>query len=257
MAACERICGEVDDVLTKAEVELANRQIEEHSKIIKEDTEPWEMEAEGPSPRMVGGLDISYLKCDPIEEEYKAGFLAVKEAPHLVSVVEEFQAEHPEVKLDVVLVDGNGTLHPRRFGSACSVGLSLNLAAVGVAKNLLHIPELGVLRDKSIEQQLHYGERRSIQEDLDAVMLKTSRDSFRPVYVSIGHRISIDTAAQLVLRCCKTRIPEPIRFADATSREVLRRWKGSTEIPKPLEEVDVDYITKSCSHGFNKRRLPH
>jgi len=62
--------------------------------------------------------------------------------------------------------------------------------------------------------------------------LKTSKDAKNPVFVSVGHKISLKTAKEVVLRCCKYRVPEPIRFADYSSREIIRKSSSQTRSRK-------------------------
>jgi len=77
----------------------------------------------------------------------------------------------------------------------------LDLPTIGVAKNLFHVD--GIVKDK---------ERA----------LRTSDEAEKPVYVSVGHKISLETAAWLTGKCSLYRIPEPIRQADILSRDFLR-----------------------------------
>ncbi|NWJ12072.1 ENDOV Endonuclease, partial [Crypturellus undulatus] len=117
----------------------------------------------------------------------------------------------------VLLVDGNGLLHPRGFGVACHLGVLTDLPCIGVAKNLLHVD--GLAKD-----ELHREQIRSLQMEGDTFPLTgtsgnvlgmvswgRSLSSSRPLYVSVGHRVSLETAVCLVKSCCRYRIPEPIR----------------------------------------------
>jgi len=62
--------------------------------------------------------------------------------------------------------------------------------------------------------------------------LKTAKDTKNPMYISIGHKITLDTAKRVVLQCCKYRQPEPIRFADNISRELIRQTEKKSQSEK-------------------------
>jgi deoxyribonuclease V len=114
--------------------------------------------------------------------------------------------------LDLVLIDGQGLAHPRRLGLACHVGVLADLPTIGVAKSRLigeHEP-LGTERGQWTPLTDH-------GETIGAVL--RTRLYTRPVYVSTGHRVSLPTAIDFVLRCSpRFRLPEPIRLADRLSR---------------------------------------
>ncbi|NWT62450.1 ENDOV Endonuclease, partial [Erythrocercus mccallii] len=91
-----------------------------------------------------------------VSAPYVAGFLAFREVPVLVEAVQRLQQEEPQLQPQVLLVDGNGLLHPRGFGTACHLGVLTDLPCIGVAKNLLQVD--GVVRD-----ELHREQVRSLQ----------------------------------------------------------------------------------------------
>ncbi|NWZ00623.1 ENDOV Endonuclease, partial [Loxia curvirostra] len=210
--------------------------------VVEEDTEPWQKEPQFAGLHRVGGVDLSYCKGDesracaslvvlsypalevlyqdcrmvPVTAPYVAGFLAFREVPVLVEAVQRLQQEEPQLQPQVLLVDGNGLLHPRGFGTACHLGVLTDLPCIGVAKNLLHVD--GLARD-----ELHREQVRSLQRSGEAfpltgtsgkvlgMVLRSHSNSSRPLYVSVGHRVSLGTAVRLVRACCRFRIPEPIR----------------------------------------------
>jgi deoxyribonuclease V len=133
---------------------------------------------------------------------YIPGFLSFREAP---AVLEAFARLRTEP--DLLMVDGHGLAHPRRFGLACHLGLDLDLPSIGVAKSVLvGIPgEPG--RRRGSTSPLRHGGR------IIGRVVRT-RDGISPVYVSIGHRISLQTAVKWVLAAGGGyRIPEPTRRA--------------------------------------------
>lgn len=139
----------------------------------------------------------------PAEFPYVPGLLAFRELPAIVDAYERLEHEP-----DVLLVDGHGQAHPRRMGIATHLGLELDRPTIGCAKSLL----VGEHREPGPRR----GARAQLRHRGEVVghVLRT-RDAVRPVYVSIGHRVDLETATRLVLRCCKGyRLPEPTRAAD-------------------------------------------
>ena len=109
---------------------------------------------------------------------------------------------------DLLVVDGHGRAHPRRFGIACHLGVLLDLPTVGCAKSRL----VGAHREPgprrgATTQLRHEGE-------VIGAVLRT-RERVKPVYISVGHRITLEAARRVILRLSRTRLPEPIRAAHA------------------------------------------
>ncbi|KAJ2452456.1 hypothetical protein EV183_002903 [Coemansia sp. RSA 2336] len=196
----------------------------------------------------VAGVDISYMQSDasqaivslcifsfptlsciheetcavPVTEPYQAGFLAFREIHAYQHVFAKLPAHmHPQV----VLVDGNGVLHPRRFGSACHLGVQLNVPTVGVAKNLLHLDDVQV-DARELKERFRKGERQVVLEGTGGVygmaVAPGGSSASNPVFVSVGHKVGLDTAVALARACSMFRVPEPIRMADQRSREMAR-----------------------------------
>lgn len=133
---------------------------------------------------------------------YVPGLLSFRETP---SVLEAWQKL--KTKPDVLMLDGQGIAHPRRFGIACHAGLLLDLPTIGCAKSILvgRHGELG-LEAGSQAPLVDRGEQVG-------VALRT-KNRVNPVYVSPGHLIDLDSAVNLVLRSTgKYRQPEPTRQA--------------------------------------------
>ncbi|NXM78146.1 ENDOV Endonuclease, partial [Serilophus lunatus] len=220
--------------------------------VVPRDTERWQQRPRFEGLRRVGGADLSYghgggtacaslvvlsypglevlyedCRMVTVTAPYVAGFLAFREAPVLVEAVQRLQQEQPSLSPQVLLVDGNGMLHPRGFGVACHLGVLTDLPCIGVAKNLLQMD--GLVRDELHKQQIHSlqaGESFPLTGTSGRVLgmvLRSHSNSSKPLYISVGHRVSLDTAVRLVSSCCRFRIPEPIRQADIRSREYLRQ----------------------------------
>ncbi|MBD3161369.1 MAG: deoxyribonuclease V [Candidatus Eisenbacteria bacterium] len=143
----------------------------------------------------------------PLRFPYVPGLLSFREIPALLAA---FGALHR--RPDAVLCDGQGIAHPRRLGLASHLGLILDLPCVGVAKSRL----VGEAREPGPRR----GSATRLVDRGEVVgRLLRTRDRVRPVYVSIGHRITLPDAVRLVLRCgAGYRLPEPTRLAD--------RWVG-------------------------------
>lgn len=150
----------------------------------------------------------------PTSFPYVPGLLSFREIPTVLQALERLTTTP-----DLLLCDGQGTAHPRRFGIACHLGLWTNLPAIGVGKSLLVGKHVDVPNDRGAWQPLqHKGETIG-------VALRT-RPGTKPLYISPGHRISLPTAIDYVLRCTtKYRLPETTRhahkLASETPKEVL------------------------------------
>ncbi|HEX5406665.1 MAG TPA: endonuclease V [Pseudonocardiaceae bacterium] len=140
---------------------------------------------------------------------YVPGLFAFRELPALVEALARLT-----VTPDLLVCDGQGIAHPRRFGLACHVGVLTGLPTVGVAKTPL---------GRYAPPGEHRGDRTPLVLDGDVVgsALRT-QNGVRPVFVSPGHRIDVDRACTEVLRLApRYRLPETTRQADHLSRQAL------------------------------------
>lgn len=133
---------------------------------------------------------------------YIPGYLSFREVPAALQAFAKLK-NIP----DLVLCDGQGIAHPRRFGLACHLGLWIQLPTIGVAKSRL----IGTYKEP--------GSRKGSWEPLTdkgqqiGAVLRT-RDNVSPVYVSIGHKVDLPTAIQFTLDCTtRYRLPETTRWA--------------------------------------------
>lgn len=159
------------------------------------------------------GLDL--LEVAIAEEEvrfpYIPGLLAFREAPVLVAAIQKLSAAP-----DLVLVDGQGIAHPRRMGIASHLGVLLEMPTIGCAKSRL----LGTHGSVS-EAAGAWAELKDQREVIGAVL--RTKAGTTPLYVSIGHRVDLETAREWVLRCCRGyRLPEPTRLAHLAAGSQLR-----------------------------------
>ncbi len=159
--------------------------------------------------------DLSLVQRATAEEvpkfPYVPGLFAFRELPALVTALRRIS-----VIPDLVLCDGHGIAHPRFFGLACHLGLLTGLPTIGVAKN----PMVG----NYAEPDQARGSRTPIRlEDKVVGYALRTQAGVKPVFVSPGHKVTLETAVELVLELApRYRLPEPIRAADHESRTAYR-----------------------------------
>lgn len=142
---------------------------------------------------------------------YIPGLLSFREAPGVERAFARLR-----VRPELVIVDGNGLAHPRRFGIACHLGVAWDLPTIGCAKSRL----LGE-HDEPGRRRGCYRSLRDHRELIGRVV--RTRDGVRPVYLSVGHKITLDDATRWLLATCKGyRLPEPIRLAHALVNDARR-----------------------------------
>ena len=154
----------------------------------------------------------------PISFPYIPGLLSFREVPALVQALEKVQKAP-----DVLFIDGHGISHPRSVGIASHIGLLIDRPVIGCAKSLL----IGDYQEPDLPRgsQSHLFNKNS---DIIGAVVRT-RDKVRPVFISIGHRIDLEEAINLTLRCGKGyRIPEPTRQADLLVEKAKRESQEGT-----------------------------
>lgn len=138
----------------------------------------------------------------PVAFPYIPGLLAFREIPVILKAFEQLQTTP-----DLIIVDGQGRAHPRRLGIACHLGVLLDLPMIGCAKSIL----CGRAETPHAERGawlplMDHGEQIG-------AALRT-RVGVTPVYVSVGHRISLSSSIRFVLdSCTRYRLPETTRWA--------------------------------------------
>ena len=179
------------------------------------------------APRFIAGVDISaekaqgmatgavvvleYPELELVETQvvqgrpnfpYVPGLLSFRESPLTLAACEKLS-----ITPDLILVDGQGIAHPRRLGLASHLGLLLDTPTIGCAKSLL----CGQHEEPAFDAG-SYIEVVDKGETI-GVALRT-RAGVKPIYVSIGHKVDLETAIHWVLECCRGyRLPEPTRLA--------------------------------------------
>jgi deoxyribonuclease V len=138
----------------------------------------------------------------PTTFPYVPGLLSFRELPAVLEALEQLR-EPP----DLLLCDGQGIAHPRRLGIASHLGLLVDLPSIGVAKT-----RLCGMHEEPLNQRGAWTPLWAEGEIIGAVL--RTRPGVKPLYISPGHRISLDTAIQLVMACCtRYRLPETTRHA--------------------------------------------
>jgi deoxyribonuclease V len=133
---------------------------------------------------------------------YIPGLLTFREAPILLEAFSRLKA-----RPDLILIDGQGIAHPRSMGMASHIGLILALPSIGCAKSRLIGAHGNLAPGRGSILPLVEGNRT-------VGMVVRTRDGVRPLYVSPGHEIDLDTSVKIVLSLCRGyRIPEPLRQA--------------------------------------------
>jgi deoxyribonuclease V len=175
---------------------------------------------EGGQVSRAAAVILSFPTLKPVESAvtrrrvsfpYVPGLLAYREVPAVIEALAQLKSEP-----DLIIADGHGRAHPRRFGFACHLGVVLDCCTIGCAKSLL-VGESAMPEDRigAWEPILHKGERIG-------AALRTKL-GVKPVYVSIGNKIDLVSAIEIVSSCTtKYRLPETTRYAHrAASREGL------------------------------------
>src|SRR5579884_796558 len=150
-----------------------------------------------------------------VDFPYVPGLLSFRECPVALEAFAQLRAQP-----DVIICDGQGRAHPRRFGLACHLGLWLDRPTIGCAKTRFVGTYASLGQNK--------GDRAPLM-DGDEVIGAALRTRFQtnPVFVSVGHKIDLDTAAEVVLRCTRGyRLPETTRAADHLSRAIVAEDEG-------------------------------
>lgn len=155
-------------------------------------------------------MEASYSIWEPVENGYIPDYFVLREGPISLKMLQKmFPAP------DVLLVDANGILHPRRCGLASMLGLVFDLPTVGVAKS-----------PGKFEWTMPAAERGAwtpirLEGSVLGAALRT-RANARPVFVSPGHLCDLESALKVVLDVSRTRLPEPLRRAHQTAGKMHR-----------------------------------
>jgi deoxyinosine 3'endonuclease (endonuclease V) len=177
-------------------------------------------------------LNILYEKYEMVTmtQPYVPGFLAFREVEHLKKLVDELKSNQPDLVPEIFLIDGNGILHTNRFGLACHLGVLCDIPTIGCGKTVFAVDGITVNRvyyqkyknDLKNKGDFMYLKGKSGQ--VWGAALQSTNYSKDPIIVSIGHKISLDTAIKIVDKATKYKVVEPVRLADINSRQLIRKY---------------------------------
>lgn len=146
---------------------------------------------------------------------YVPGFLSFREGPAILECVRKLSHEW-----EVICFDGQGYAHPRRCGVAAHLSVMLDRPGVGIAKSRL----IGTFVEPGEEAGCTSG--LMDRGEQIGVVLRTKR-RVRPVFVSIGHRVDLESSCRVAMACCtRYRVPEPTRQADIEAAKLKRQYEG-------------------------------
>ena len=168
---------------------------------------------------VISGIVVcSYKDLNLIEKKYAvvkakfpyiSGFLSYRESPAIIEAFNQL-----ENKPDILIVDGNGILHPRRIGMASHLGILLDIPTIGVAKRLI----AGEVREGTV-----YIEKEARGYEL------ATREHSKPLYVSPGYKVSLKTSLEIVKKCIKFphKLPEPLYLAHRYANKIKENLEKS------------------------------
>ena len=205
--------------------------------------------------KYIAGMDISAIKhnqniavsalviCDrnlkivyedyklvKMDEPYIPGFLAFREVKHLVNLINDLKTNHPEYIPQVILVDGNGILHTKGFGLASHLGVLIDIPTIGCSKNVFNVDGINKIKVKEIANKFlnKGGDYYPLIGDSGEQWgwaYRSNDESKNPMIISLGHKISNETALKIVKISTIHRIPQPIRYSDKISRRLVAEYE--------------------------------
>lgn len=175
-------------------------------------------------------LEYRISRC-PTRFPYVPGYLSFRECPPLLDALQQLS-----IKPDLLLCDGQGIAHPRRFGIACHIGVLTGIPSIGVAKSRL------IGTHDEVEEEAGSWQPLQDQGEVIGAVLR-SRRNVKPIYISPGHNISLSSAINYVLDCLTAyRLPETTRWADgiASRRPAFMKKLTSLNLVKQQPELHSD-----------------
>ncbi len=155
----------------------------------------------------------SFFCISKLKFPYIPGLFTFREAPPLIKLLRKINE-----KIDLILFDGQGIAHPFNMGLASHMGLIVDLPTIGCAKSRLY----GAFKRWPANRR---GAATNLYDKKGGIIgrvLRTKKN-VKPLFVSCGHKINLDSSQKIALRCCKGfRLPEPIRCAHILGREGSR-----------------------------------
>ena len=225
--------------------------------------------------KYIAGMDISAIKHNPniavsalvicdrnlkivyedyklvkMDEPYIPGFLAFREVKHLVNLINDLKTNHPEYIPQVILVDGNGILHTKGFGLASHLGVLIDIPTIGCSKNVFNVDGINKIKVKEIANKFlnKGGDYYPLIGDSGEQWgwaYRSNDESKNPMIISLGHKISNETALKIVKISTIHRIPQPIRYSDKISRRLIAEYENFIN-KNPGKEWDLkEYLNEN------------
>lgn len=226
--------------------------------------------------KYIAGVDISFINkklgisalvvCDyktlkivyenyklvTIDEPYIPGFLAFREVKHFVNLIEELKKNSPKYIPQAILVDGNGIFHNKGFGLASHLGVLVDIPTIGCGKTVFAVD--GITKRKV--ENINYYDLKKKGDSKKLIgksgvqwgyALKSTEKYDDPMIISIGHKISNETALKIAKNTCIYRVPEPVRLSDKISRRLVKAYKNFKE-RHPYKNWDLQRHLKEKSN---------
>lgn len=148
-----------------------------------------------------------------IEFPYIPGLFSFREIPPLINAFHKLSN-----KPDLIVCDGHGISHPKGIGMATHLGIELDTATIGCAKKRL----VGYFDKDKLNPTKGSTSNLVWNDEIVGVALRT-RDNTKPMFVSIGHKIDLETSIKYIMNMCKEyRLPETTRTSDSLANKILR-----------------------------------
>ena len=169
-------------------------------------------------------LEEYFISRRPTSFPYVPGLLSFREAPAIIEALENLNRLP-----DLILCDGQGIAHQRRFGIASHIGVITGLPTIGVAKNRLTGEHAELPPDK--------GSRVSLTDNGEVIgVVLRSRTGVKPIYISPGHKICLKTSIHYVMQCLtRFRLPETTRWAHRLASEINVSKLATASTPKLMQ----------------------
>ncbi len=222
------------------------QQNEMKDKVIKEDILPDEL-------RYIGGVDVAYYEKEKrmigaivvldfqtlelVEEAfhemditfpYVPGLFSFREIP---AIIEAFKKLN--IRPDLIICDGHGIAHPKNVGMATHLGIDLDVPTIGCGKTRL----IGDWNKDNLGNERGSIESLNLEKEQIGAVLRT-QDNTKPVFVSIGHKISLETAISTTLKMCPDyRLPETTRLADQLVNSLMKTRKKESLLDNEGEKL--------------------
>ncbi|XP_007125351.1 endonuclease V isoform X6 [Physeter macrocephalus] len=247
--------------------------------VVDRDTEAWQRDPAFSGLQRVGGVDVSFVKGDSVSAcaslvvlsypELEVLFVDGNGVLHHRGLCSRGKVQRGSGVAPIPTLSLNCWTHcltspassssaPAGFGVACHLGVLTDLPCIGVAKKLLQVDGLenNALHKEKIRLLKAGGDSFPLMGGSGTVLgmaLKSHDHSTKPLYVSVGHKMSLEAAVRLTHGCCKFRIPEPVRQADIRSRDYIRRTLGVQGAPAlQPERSKKAQRPKACPQGVSE-----